>query len=202
MSFTSAPPKIQLTRRSLLAILVGVGATAGTYFGFAAPAIASNQKLVQQVAVQTARVASINSQTAVLQHGGATALSKLYSTAKAADRLIPATASLSSLVVTLPAQAQAQGVQITQLTPAATAGVGAPPVAAASAPGLQDVSFSVSASGSYTALTSWLHSVEHNPVLMSVSNVAITSATPGATSGGDTLTCTLNVWYSSTPALP
>ncbi len=148
-----------------------------------------------QLAEQRARQSTLESQLSALQDAK-NAAPNSQATIDRVDREIPPTADLPGLIRLLQTASTSSGVDLTTITPAA-------PVFDATS-GLSTISVSVSAAGSYFALTEYMYKIETLPRAAKVLSVSIApgASTDASTASALTLTATLDMFTADTSAGP
>jgi len=207
---TVKAPKYQgakLDRKILLAIVACLALSVIAYIAFVAPqrkaASAAKAKAAAAVAQQNQaaqRIASIKS-------GKQTGAQQLLEQARALDQEIPVTVDKVALVAQVPTEAQQYGVTVGSMDPADSSGTSGTSGTAAST----SQSFSITATGSLSGLTSWIGHLLSQQATMTVSGVTVTTGgAPASTdgsgassgTGGASATFTLTAYFDPSATLP
>jgi Tfp pilus assembly protein PilO len=178
-------------------IIAGVAAVALAVllvFFFVLPKLSQVSDARAKLADERARQTTLESQLAALKDAK-NAAPVSQATIDRVDREIPPTADLPGLILLLQNASTSSGIDLTTITPAV-------PVFDATT-GLSTISVSVTATGSYFALTEYMYKIETLPRAAKVLTASVAPAgTTGSTTSELTLTATLDMYTADTSAGP
>lgn len=180
--------KKQQSRQLGMIALLGLVPLLLVYFVFTRHEVSAASTTQKSLITAKANLQSAQQLVASAAAGGKTAINTLEQNVKTAAALLPTSVNQQNILTSLPASTAAAGLTLGSLSAAGSSIAG--PVS-----GLASVPVTVTVSGSFSGLTSWITTIQAATPLVTISNPSITAS--GKSSGTDQLTATLNYWYTT-----